>query len=47
MSPGANVCRGWGRGRASADKSGQGVVGSVLADILPTFFMDDPLYRIY
>ena len=35
----------WGRGCTSVDKSGQGGGGSILADILRTSCMDDPLYK--
>ena len=43
QSLGADVRKGEGRGWANADKSGQGGGGSILADILQTSFMDDPI----
>jgi len=37
----------WGRGCTSVDKSGQGGGWSILADILRTSCMDDPLYNVH
>jgi len=44
LSPGADVRRGWGRDWANADEGGE---GSILANILRTFFMDDTFDSLY